>query len=255
MQEPVANRIRGVRAPSRAIASPARTFGASPKHAFDLKFATAGARSPAREARALPGRCAFTLIELLVVITIIVVLLGLLFPAFQGVQNQAKKTQAKNDLTQIVTAVNAYYTEYGKYPLKDADQGSDKSFTSDNSNLLCVLQAIPSGDNASDALNPRRITFLQVQDAKDQTNPRSGTKNGIWYDPWGATPGKAESGIYHFRIDGDYDNQIANPYTANTGAGSDKIRQGIVAWSFGKDGTFGKSGNNFSGSDDVISWQ
>ena len=43
---------------------------------------------------------AFTLIELLVVITVIVVLLGLLFPAFQGVQNQAKKTQAKNDLTQ-----------------------------------------------------------------------------------------------------------------------------------------------------------
>src|SRR6266404_4619131 len=59
---------------------------------------------------------AFTLTELLVVITIIVVLLGLLFPAFQGVQNQAKKTQAKNDLAQIVTAVNAFYTEYGRYP-------------------------------------------------------------------------------------------------------------------------------------------
>ena len=42
--------------------------------------------------------------------------MGLLFPAFRGVQDQAKKTQAKNDLTQIVTAVNAYYTEYGKYP-------------------------------------------------------------------------------------------------------------------------------------------
>ncbi|HEV8618682.1 MAG TPA: prepilin-type N-terminal cleavage/methylation domain-containing protein, partial [Candidatus Udaeobacter sp.] len=60
---------------------------------------------------------AFTLIELLVVIAIIIILAGLLFPAFQAVQNQAKRTQAKNDLTQIVTAVNAYYTEYGKYPL------------------------------------------------------------------------------------------------------------------------------------------
>ena len=65
-------------------------------------------------------RAAFTLIELLVVITIIAVLMGLAFPAFQGVQNQAKRTQARNDLMQIVTAVNAYYTEYGRYPLTPA---------------------------------------------------------------------------------------------------------------------------------------
>src|SRR5262249_47785068 len=60
---------------------------------------------------------AFTLIELLVVIAIIAILIGLLFPAFKAVQNQARQTQAKNDLTQIVNAVNAFYTEYGKYPV------------------------------------------------------------------------------------------------------------------------------------------
>ena len=64
-----------------------------------------------------PRAAAFTLIELLVVIVIIAVLMGLAFPVFSSIQNQAKKTQAKNDLTQIVTAVNAFYTEYGKYPL------------------------------------------------------------------------------------------------------------------------------------------
>src|SRR2546430_9016470 len=62
-------------------------------------------------------RGAFTLIELLVVIAIIAILLGLVFPVFQGVQERTKKVQAKNDLTQIVTAVNAFYTEYGRYPL------------------------------------------------------------------------------------------------------------------------------------------
>src|SRR5881275_1382949 len=61
-------------------------------------------------------RTAFTVIELLVVIVIIAVLIGLAFPVYQGVQNQAKKTQAKNDLVQIVTAVNAFYVEYGRYP-------------------------------------------------------------------------------------------------------------------------------------------
>src|ERR1041384_6644593 len=59
---------------------------------------------------------AFTLIELLVVIVIIAVPAGIAFPVFQSIQNSAKKTQAKNDVTQIVTAVNAFYTEYGKYP-------------------------------------------------------------------------------------------------------------------------------------------
>src|SRR6266480_6809711 len=80
----------------------------------------------------------FTLIELLVVIAIIAILIGLLFPAFQAVQNQAKRTQAKNDLTQIMTAVNAFYTEYGKYPL-----ATDDSIIVNNSGLMYTLRADP----------------------------------------------------------------------------------------------------------------
>src|SRR5712664_2384387 len=81
---------------------------------------------------------AFTLIELLVVIAIIAILIGLLFPAFSAVQNQAKRTQAKNDLTQIVTAVNAYYTDYGKYPI--ATSGADVTFSATNNTLFDVLR-------------------------------------------------------------------------------------------------------------------
>src|SRR5437867_7140373 len=87
----------------------------------------------------------FTLIELLIVISIIVILMGLLFPAFKGVQDQAKRTQAKNDLTQIVTAVNAFYTEYGKYPTAattdaTATHGPGGS-TTENSGLFTELRA------------------------------------------------------------------------------------------------------------------
>src|SRR5438067_4241401 len=78
-------------------------------------------RSPSKHVRA------FTLIELLVVIAIIAILIGLLFPAFKGVQNQARQTQAKNDLTQIVNAVNPLYTDYGKYPVSLT--GSDASLS------------------------------------------------------------------------------------------------------------------------------
>jgi prepilin-type N-terminal cleavage/methylation domain-containing protein len=198
---------------------------------------------------------AFTLIELLVVIAIIAILIGLLFPAFSAVQNQARRTQAKNDLTQIVTAVNAYYTEYGKYPLPstatlDYIYGPGGAATNDD--LFYALRAVAGGNiNGSDAANPRKIVFINPPYVKDPANPRSGigtptgTGPGQYYDPWG-TP-------YAVKIDGDYNNQIAaNPYTADTGAGPAALTIGVIAWSLGKDSI---QGTNFNASDDVISWQ
>ena len=37
------------------------------------------------------------------------------------------------------------------------------------------------------------------------------------------------------RIDGDYDNQLPNPYTADTGAGRQHLTIGVIAWSLGSD--------------------
>jgi prepilin-type N-terminal cleavage/methylation domain-containing protein len=186
---------------------------------------------------------AFTLIELLVVIAIIAILIGLAFPAFRGVQDQAKKAQAKNDLTQIVTAVNAYYTEYGKYPLV-----TDDTPINNNSDLFYTLRAIASGANSANAANLRQIVFITPPNVKDTANPRGGIGNdGQYYDPWGTT--------YKIAIDGNYDNQIANPYGTN-GAGTNPLRQGAIVWSFGKDKQLGTNNDGvFTNSDDVISWQ
>src|SRR5260370_21976788 len=159
-------------------------------------------------------RDAFTLIELLVVITIIAILLGLLFPTFRGVQDQAKRTQAKNDVTQIVTAVHAFYTEYGKYPLStssDTTFGPGGSPTT-NETLLSELRGL-----SATTLNPRQIVFISPPDVKDATNPRSGigtsaANAGQYFDPWGKN--------YGIRIDGDYDIEVATPYSANPGSAS-----------------------------------
>ena len=192
-------------------------------------------------------RRAFTLIELLVVIAIVAVLMGLAFPVFQGVINQAKKTQAKNDLTQIVTAVNAFYTEYGKYPVPSGNSDDGYVIGGTGSSSGTVITALRGSDLA---LNPRQIVFISPPDAKDQTNSRSGikTSNGQFYDPWGMP--------YGISIDANYDNQVPNSYDPDTGAGPDKIRQGVISWSLGKDTKLGKDGNKkFTSSDDVISWQ
>ena len=189
---------------------------------------------------------AFTLIELLVVILIVAVLMGLAFPVFQGVQNSAKKTQAKNDLIQIVTAVNAFYTEYGKYPLVTADKIYGPSGDT-NDALFNVLRA----KNATE--NPRQIIFISPPDVKSPAKPRSGIGTdaatlGQYFDPWGTS--------YRVEIDGNYDNQLANPYSAN--AGSVSLQAGVIAWSFGKDmvsETTASDKNSGKNKDDVISWQ
>jgi prepilin-type N-terminal cleavage/methylation domain-containing protein len=234
------------------------------------------------------ARNAFTLIELLVVIIMIAILAGLLFPALIGAQNQAKKVQAKNDLTQIVSAVNAYYTEYGKYPVDStaggyvpadtyygsgtAPSGITVSYTNDK--LIDVLRNNTSssssangGGNLVTTLNPRGIAFISLPSVKNQSQPKSGiatltvTVNGIsipigsFVDPYG-TP-------YNVAIDGGYDNQISNPYgvPATGGAGSNPLFLGAIGWSLGSDQKLGTNGDKIyrtSGgaqSDDVISWQ
>ena len=201
---------------------------------------------------------AFTLIELLVVIGIIAILVGLLFPAFKAVQNQARQTQAKNDLTQIVNAVNAYYTEYGQYPLSittEKTYGPGGNPTT-NETFFTELRGCTGATGScpgAATTNARQIVFISPPDVKDSANPRSGigtaaANKGRYFDPWGNN--------YVVRIDGDYNNQVANPYTAN--AGANPLQLGVIALSLGSDqsGGVGSADKNAgTASDDVISWQ
>ena len=213
----------------------------------------------------------FTLIELLVVVAIIAILVGLLFPAFKAVQNQARKTQAKNDLTQIVNAVNAFYTEYGKYPI-DPSWGcgtGDVSFSWDdppatrcgpyNDKVLNELRACTASDTTSCSavatVNTRQVVYISPPLVKDPNNPRSGittiaanAPKGTYYDPWGSP--------YNLVIDGSYDNHVPNPYGDTGGAGVNPLPYGVIAWSNGLDQLLGGNPEGtYTNSDDVISWQ
>jgi len=212
--------------------------------------------SPPNQANRNPKpRNGFTLIELLTVIAVIAILMTLLFPAFRGVQDQAKRTQAKNDVTQVVTAITAFYAEYGQYPC-EAQSGTDAQdlfAADDNANtvLLDVLRGDPNNSNVQ-TYNPKAIAFLQPAIARDLANPRSGIGgNGRFYDPWGS--------CYRVRIDNNYSGTVENPYAQN--AGFDPIQLGVITWSIGKDldGAKGATSSGDKGTspygDDVISWQ
>ncbi len=155
---------------------------------------------------------AFTLIELLIVIAIIGILMGLLFPAVNGATNAARKAQAKNDVTQIATAVIAYETEYGKLPIT----------TEPAQDVAGDLVKTLGGSNVGNSLNPRQIVFIEINGSKKN---KSGTNSsGTFVDPWNQP--------YKIKIDHDYDNNISDVPGANAAA-SGTLRKKVVVWGIG----------------------
>lgn len=140
------------------------------------------------------SRRAFTLIELLVVIAILAILMSMLFPAVSKALDNAKRTQAKNDVTQIAAAILAYQNEYGKLPIQG---GASGDVTDDTSGA--VFDILSGADTNN---NPRGIVFLA---APRTTSQKSGRMNGTgpYYDPW--------SQAYHVAMDGDYNNSLIGP--------------------------------------------
>jgi prepilin-type N-terminal cleavage/methylation domain-containing protein len=213
---------------------------------------------------------AFTLIEMIVVMLIIATLAALFMGAATSAFDRARRTQAKNDAIQIATAVNAFYTEYGRYPVTVTSTATDAFFGSgttpagctnytNNDVLFNVLRNITSDPNAV-ALNPRQIVFLSPGGAKNTVPPRGGiATDNRFYDPWGSQ--------YAVLIDTNYDNTLTNPYSDTDGsAGTTPLRFGVVAYSYGKNGALGGgsasspytseggSAGVFKGSSDILSW-
>lgn len=104
----------------------------------------------------------------LLAIAVLILLFVLMFPSVTVGPSDSRGAQAKNDVSQIATAVTAFETEYGHLP------GTNSGVVGQE--LLTTL----TGGNPS--LNPRLIVFLEVSPAK---KGRSGIRDGVFVDPWG----------------------------------------------------------------------
>ena len=234
---------------------------------------------------------AFTLIELLVVITIIAVLAGLLLPVTLSVMKSARKTSAKATESQIVSAVNAYQTEYGQYPVPNlGNQTSAQDYTYDNKTthngqLFDVLRALndtTDPTSATGSLNTRKIVYFSANSVKNAAAPTNGFIIATNSNPTGNANVVMQTGdlidpfgnLYCVRMDGSYSNAVLNPYsgtgnpngsaTATDDSNSqsqDVLRTGVISWSVGIDGKLGDNGNTVTApytptpGDDVDSWQ
>ncbi len=143
---------------------------------------------------------AITLLEVVVGVAVVFLLMALLFPAVTiGPGGSPKKAQAKNDVTQIATAVMAFETEYGRLPGTNHGAVGGK-----------VLEAL-MGSNST--INPRGIVFIEVGPAK---NGKSGISNGVWVDPWG--------GAYQIAYAGGTNNLVL------AGTNGIEVRKRVAVW-------------------------
>ncbi|MHA3775250.1 hypothetical protein ACXR0O_27310 [Verrucomicrobiota bacterium sgz303538] len=187
----------------------------------------------------------FSFLRVIAITAAVLILAGLLFPAHTGCGPTSLRQQARIDVTQLVSAVKAYDTEYGRLPLAERQ----RAFTDETSQarLLRVLRALDV------TYNPRRVVFFETRDAVpkrrwwfQQPSYCAGLHPtlGAFLDPWGQP--------YRILLDSDHDGKIQSPYQDD-----EEIHTSFIVWSVGKDGVQGSPGkkNILKESDDVISWR
>ena len=84
-------------------------------------------------------RAGFTLVELLVVIAIIGILAGMLLPVLAAVKKKMLITKAKTEMQDLANAINAYDTEYGRFPLS-VDESKAASAIGNNDFTAGLMQ-------------------------------------------------------------------------------------------------------------------
>jgi type II secretory pathway pseudopilin PulG len=204
--------------------------------------------------------------ELLTVIAIIAILVSMLLVGIPIAKQMVYKAQAKAAEGEIISAVSAYYTDYGKYPLgdktPDPNSPADVLFGDSNTSnqvLFDILRNVGPDFTTPNKYNPKGNVYLNSRTVSDPAAPRSGfatqdagtVKFHSYVDPWGNE--------YRIAIDADGDNRITNlPYSDFQGINAPRVSVGV--FSIGKDGAVGQKGDGVyrkdgTNSDDVISWQ
>lgn len=104
-------------------------------------------------------KCGFTLLELLITIALMVVLAGLLIPAFNKARLQGKIQKAATDARILESAIQAYRSQEGHYPapLADLRDGIDRAYgvaevNTEENRYVGGDEILPSGNKGNNSI-------------------------------------------------------------------------------------------------------
>ncbi len=178
---------------------------------------------------------AFTLVELLTVIAIIAILAAMLVPALLAAKTHAKITQAKLQISDLMTAIQKYDGDYSRMPLTSQAQNeavaNGGSFTfggmfqtpnntwpnpvpanyyPSNNEVISILMDITNYPgttmatvNTNSTKNPQQTQYLNARRAADTNAPGVGPDLN-YRDPW--------KNPYIITLDVNEDNQCKDPF-------------------------------------------
>jgi type II secretory pathway pseudopilin PulG len=268
------------RRPARSLPVPA-SAAQPPRH--DLSFLkTMKTTTPH------PRRYAsFTIVELLTVISIIAILAAMLLPALSAAKIHAQKTQARLQISGIVTAIQNYDSAYSRFPVSSGVQSIagggeftyggalfapwtpliSANYLTNNSEVIAILMDItnyPDGSgptaNNGHVKNPQQTVFLSANMVSDTNLPGVGP-DLVYRDPW--------KNPYVITMDLDEDNQCEDAVyslSAVSGGGLNGLIQqsggyvyhgNVMVWSAGPDKQIDptKAANTGVNKDNILSWQ
>jgi len=187
-------------------------------------------------------------------------------------------SKAKLEEADLVNAINAYYTEYARFPLADSttvtnlditcgidpvptqyfghaygNSGHSRLITT-NSAVVIILMDLDFGVNAGHKSNPKQIKFLTTKIIDDTTSPGVSQIDHEYRDPWG-TPYVITMDLNNDGLCSDYVyqqqaisqtvknsqigfNSLSNSASTNGNSDNFYLHGKVMVWSAGPDKKF-----------------
>lgn len=206
----------------------------------------------------------FTLVEMLTVVAIIGILAGLIIPTVIIAQNRGRETQAKSDISSIMTAMKQLKSDYNRIlPASGVINDSiSASVASDIATIsgtaydgfiaeLSVPKNTELTQTATTRINKRKKVYLDPKNgfAPDKAYNDAANTEKLWLDPWGSRY------VIYVKLKDTHELAIPNCKT---------IASDIAIYSFGPNGEDDKGCNasldecthsgNHKNHDDIASW-